>query len=136
MKAGNVKSLADGLSELLGSMGADAARLRQINDNNSKYANAVRSIWKDPEANRLILAHTNAFYVRLEKKPMKGIPLGEEYPVCEICTDDPVIRSELETHKELLAFALRTSGLEFEKISTISSRGDMRKRHPFEASRN
>ena len=132
MKAVNVKSIADGLNELLDSLGADAKRLKQINDNNMIYAQAVKSIWKDAEANAIILGHTNAFYIRMDSKPVKGIPLGEEYPVCEICVDDPLVRSELETHKELLAFALRTSGLKFEILKTVSSRGEMRKRHPFE----
>ena len=126
-----MKSIADGMRELLASMGADRPKVDRIQDNNAKYAAAVRSIWKDEDAARLILAHTNAFYVRLDDAPRRGIPLGTSYPVCEVCLDDPLVRSEIDLHQELLAFALRTSGLEFETFRTISSKGDMRKRHPF-----
>lgn len=126
-----MKSIADGMNELLQSMGADIGKLRRINDNNSHYIEAVRSIWKDPEACRMMLDHTNAFYVRMDDKARRGIPLGEEYPVCEVCIDDPLIRSEMDTHKELLAFSLRTNGLSFEELRIIPARGDMRTHHPF-----
>lgn len=128
---GRLRGISDCMNELFESMGADTAKLSRIADNNLLYKRAIRSIWKDDEAASMILGHTNAFYLREDDRARKGIPLGTSYPVCEVCVDDPLVRSEIDTHKELLAFILRTEGLKFEDMRIISARGDMRKRHPF-----
>ena len=110
---------------------ADSVKLVQIALNNAKYKDAVRSIWKDEDASRLILGHTNAFYVRVDGIPKKGFPKDADYVVCEVCVDDALVRSELDAHRELLQFALRSNGLSFEEFRIIPSRHGMKSRHPF-----
>lgn len=113
------------------SLDADSAKLLQIAANNARYKEAVKSIWKDDDASRLILDHTNAFYVRVDDLPKKGFPADEDYVVCEACIDDALVRSEVDAHRELLQFALRSNGLSFEEFRIIPSRHGMRSRHPF-----
>lgn len=113
------------------SLDADSAKLVQIALNNAKYRDAVKSIWKDAEASQLILDHTNAFYVRVDELPKKGFPADADYVVCEVCVDDALVRSELDAHRELLQFALRSNGLSFEEFRIVPSRHGMKSRHPF-----
>lgn len=113
------------------SLDADSAKLVQIALNNAKYRDAVKSIWKDAEASQLILDHTNAFYVRVDELPKKGFPADADYVVCEVCVDDALVRSELDAHRELLQFALRSNGLSFEEFRIVPSRHSMKSRHPF-----
>lgn len=113
------------------SLDADSAKLVQIALNNAKYRDAVKSIWKDVEASQLILDHTNAFYVRVDELPKKGFPADADYVVCEVCVDDALVRSELDAHRELLQFALRSNGLSFEEFRIVPSRHGMKSRHPF-----
>lgn len=126
-----MKSIAQCMGEMLEELGIDRAKTNRINDNNLLFRKAICSIWKDKEASDLIFSHTNAFYVRKVDTPRIGIPLGTEYYVCEICVDDALVRSEIDTHKELLTFVLRTQGIEFEELRIISAKGNMLKRHPF-----
>lgn len=123
--------MSECINEFLESMGEDYKKMARINSNNSVYRYAITSIWKDEAASKTILDHTNAFYIRQDTKRRKGPDKDKPYMVCEICTDDPVVRSELDTHKELLALALRTNGLSFEELRLLSAKGNMRKRHPF-----
>lgn len=113
------------------SLDADSSKHAQIALNNARYKEAVKAIWKDEEASRLILEHTNAFYVRKDELPKKGFPADEDYIVCEVCVDDALIRSEIDAHRELLEFALRSNGLAFEEFRIIPARHGMRQRHPF-----
>lgn len=113
------------------SLDADSAKFVQIALNNAKYRDAVKSIWKDAEASQLILDHTNAFYVRVDELPKKGFPADADYVVCEVCVDDALVRSELDAHRELLQFALRSNGLSFEEFRIVPSRHGMKSRHPF-----
>lgn len=126
-----MKNIADCLTEAMSSFGAESAKISRIASNNSIFVKSVSLVWKDNEAKKLILDHVNAFYVRLDTKPKIGIPLGQEYTVCEVCVDDSLVRSEIDTHRELLSAVLRNEGLNFEELRIISARGDMRKRHPF-----
>lgn len=126
-----MKSLSNCIEQLMESLDADSAKLLQIATNNAKYKQAVESIWKDSEASGLILAHTNAFYVRVDELPKKGFPADADYVVCEVCVDDALVRSELDAHRELLQFALRINGLRFEEFRIIPARHGMRSRHPF-----
>lgn len=113
------------------SLDIDSAKQMQIALNNTRYREAVKSIWKDAEASRLILDHTNAFYVRIDELPKKGFPADKDYVVCEVCIDDALVRSEVDAHRELLEFALRSNGLTFEEFRIIPARHGMRTRHPF-----
>lgn len=124
-------NLSDCIAELMKSLDADSAKMAQIAVNNRIYRDAVLSIWKNTEASDLILAHTNAFYIRRDDSPHKGVAEGEAYIVSEICIDDAMVRSELDTHKELLQFALRSNGLSFDELRIIPARRGMRSRHPF-----
>lgn len=126
-----MKSISSYIREYLKTLDADSAKIARIAMNNSIYRKAVESIWKDKQASSLILDETNAFYVRNDERLHKGNPEGKPYIVSEICCGDPLVRSELDTHKELLEFALRTNGLTFEELRIIPARRDMRKRHPF-----
>lgn len=117
------------------SLDADSAKIARIAVNNNHYRRAVQGIWKDREAARLILDHTNAFYVRRDSAPHKGLAEGEAYIVGEVCVDDPLIRSELDTHRELLQFTLRTNGLDFDELKIVPARRGMKERHPFREER-
>ena len=127
----DLKSLSNCIEQLLDSLDADSAKLAQIAINNSRYKEAVKSIWKDEDASRMILEHTNAFYIRKDELPKKGFSEADDYVVCEVCIDDALIRSEVDAHRELLQFALRSNGLSFEEFRIIASKHGMRKRHPF-----
>lgn len=126
-----MQSLDYCMSQLLKSLGSDSSKLAQIALNNTKYRKAVLSIWKDENASRLILDETNAFYVRADEKPHKGHKSDQPYIVAEICIGDAIVRSEIDTHKEILAFALRSNGLTFEELRIIPARREMKNRHPF-----
>ncbi len=126
-----MKSLSNCISQLLNSLDADSAKLARIAANNNRYRDAVRGIWKDADASSMILMHTNAFYVRRDEAPHKGATEANPYIICEVCVDDPLIRSELDTHKELLQFALRSNGLSFDELKIKPARRGMKDRHPF-----
>lgn len=128
-----MKNITDCLDEVMSSMSGEHGKLARIASNNAIFIKAVSSIWKDDEASNLILSHVNAFYVRMDSKAKIGIPLGQEYAVCEVCVDDPLVRSEIDTHREILSAVIQAEGLDFEELRIISARGDMRKRHPFKA---
>ncbi len=122
------------IDDLIQSLGADESKMVRIALNNRKYKDAVLSIWKDEEASSFILDHTNAFYIRNDTTPRHGVKPDEAYIICEICIDDPLVRSELDTHKELLQFALRSQGLSFEELHIKPARRGMKSRHPFSSS--
>lgn len=125
-----MKSLAGELSKIVSHLDGDAGRFMRIALNNECYRQAVAVVW-DKRAARLILDSTNAFYVRADDSPRKGPDKDKPYIVCEICTQDPMVRSELDTHRELLHLELRKAGLEFEELRIKPARGNMRLRHPF-----
>lgn len=129
-----MQSLSHCISELMRSLDADSAKLARIAVNNNHYRSAVCGIWKDKEAADLILGHTNAFYVRECTAPRKGVGETDAYIVAEICVDDPLVRSEIDTHRELLQFALRSNGLSFNELKVVPARRGMKDRHPFQAS--
>lgn len=125
-----MRKLAGELSKLIGTLEGDAARFMRIALNNDAYRQAVRTLWGE-EAARFILDSTNAFYVREDTAPRKGPDKDKPYIVCEVCSQDPMVRSELDTHRELLHLELRKRGLAFEELRIIPARGTMRSRHPF-----
>lgn len=123
--------LSTELKKVIGNLDGDAAKFFKIAQNNERYKQAVRDIWLDDAPVELILAHTNAFYVRKDETPRKGPDKDKPYIVCEICADDPLVRSELDTHRELLQLALKKQGMDFEEIRIIPARRGMKNRHPF-----
>lgn len=113
------------------SLDADSAKLARIAVNNNHYRRAVCGIWKDEEAAGMILGHTNAFYVRECSTPRRGAAEPGANVVAEVCVDDPLVRSEIDTHRELLQFALRSNGLSFDELRVVPARRGMKDRHPF-----
>lgn len=126
-----MQSISKYLDEYLKSMDADFAKLVRIARNNDAYAQAVKTVWADHAASDLILAHTNAFYVRRDDRPRRGPHKDDPYIVCEICIDDALVRSEIDTHKELLQIVLHQNGLAFDELRLVPARRGMKKRHPF-----
>ena len=126
-----MQNLSDCLEKLLRDLNADAAKFLRIAKNNDAYAEAIRALWPDEKAAQLILDHTNAFYIRNDERPRKGPDKDKPYIVCEVCIDDPLVRSEIDTHRELLQLHLRGAGLSFEELRIIPARRGMKKRHPF-----
>lgn len=135
-----MRKLSDCVSEFMDSLSPDHRKIAQAAYNNQKYKNAILGIWKSQEAARLILEKTNAFYVRRDttkriKKSYKENPhktgTSSGDVVCEICLEDSMVLSELDTHREILAFALRSNGLTFDELKLVHSKGPMRERHPF-----
>lgn len=126
-----MKDLSKSLANLVTSLGGEESNLSKVMANNAAYVAAVRDIWTNEAAARLILDHTNAFYIRKDERPRKGPDKDKPYILCEICLDEPLIRSEMDTRKEMLALALAKRGLTFNEIRIIPARRGMRQRHPF-----
>lgn len=126
-----MKDLSKSLANLVTSLGGEESNLSKVMANNAAYVAAVRDIWTNEAAARLILDHTNAFYIRKDERPRKGPDKDKPYILCEVCLDEPLIRSEMDTRKEMLALALAKRGLTFNEIRIIPARRGMRQRHPF-----
>lgn len=126
-----MKSLSSSIESYIKALCPDADKLISSTRRNGSYIEAVKRVWKNPEASKLILDHTNAFYVRADDRPKKGIYKDKPYIICEICIDDPAIRSEVDVRRELLMLALRECGLTFEELHIKPARRSMRERHPF-----
>lgn len=127
----SVKDLSKSLANLVTSLGGEEAGIANVMSNNAAYVAAVRDIWPTESASRLILDHTNAFYVRKDDRPRKGADKDKPRILCEICLDEPLIRSEMDARKEMLSLSLRERGLTFDEIRIIPARRGMRQRHPF-----
>ncbi len=119
------------LTTVVEELGCDTTNMATIARNNIAYRTAVKNIWRDQASRKLILDHTNAFYIREDKTPKKGPYKDKPYIICDIVLDDGLVRSEIDTHRELLMAHLLNEGLKFEKINIIPAKGNMRKRHPF-----
>ena len=97
------------------------------------YARAVRKVWKNnPGAVRLILEHTNAVYVRQDDRPRKGPDKDKPFIVCEVYSDDSMVRAELDTWQQILQLALVEQGIRFDEFRIFPSKLGMTERHPFE----
>ncbi|WP_165060167.1 hypothetical protein [Adlercreutzia sp. ZJ154] len=127
-----MKKLAGELSKVISNLDGDAGKFMRIARNNDCYKQAVNTIW-NKNAACLILENTNAVYIREDPAPRKGPDKDKPYIVCEVCSQDSMVRSELDTHRELLHLELRKLGLNFEELRIKPSRGAMRSRHPFKA---
>lgn len=126
-----MQDLSKGIASLVKALGVQEESIQNTVSNNAAYAAAVRDIWKSEEACRLILDHTNAFYVRKDDRPRKGPDKDKPHLLCEICLDEPLIRSEMDARKEMLSLALLRHGLRFDEVRIIPARRGMRQRHPF-----
>lgn len=126
-----MQTLSSCIDSILKNLDADQAKLARAAKNNAIFMDAVRAVWKDEMAHRLILAHVNAFYIRKDETPKKGIYKDKPYIICEVCIDDPTVRADIDTHRELLQLALRQRGMDFEELRIIAAKRGMKKRHPF-----
>lgn len=126
-----MKKLATSIESYIKAVCPDADKLISATKRNTMYMEAVRKVWKNKDASRLILDHTNAFYIRKDDRPKKGIYKDRPYMLCDICIDDPAIRSEVDVRRELLTLALKETGLTFDELRILPARRGMRDKHPF-----
>ncbi len=126
-----MQSFAKCLGSLVGSLGPEGEKAVSVAQANAAYVKAVREVWKAETARRMILDHTNAFYIRRDDTPRKGPKKDEPYIVCEVCMDEPLLRTEMDARKEMVALQLMQQGLRFNEIRVIPARRGMRQRHPF-----
>lgn len=126
-----MKKLSSSIESYIRALCPDADKLIASTKRNAIYVEGIRTVWKDELAAKMILEHTNAFYIREDDRPKKGMFKDRPYILCEICLDDPAIRSEVDTRRELLTLALKKSGLSFDELIIKPARRGMRDRHPF-----
>lgn len=126
-----MKKLSSSIESYIRALCPDADKLIASTKRNAIYVEGIRTVWKDELAAKMILEHTNAFYIREDDRPKKGMYKDRPYILCEICIDDPAIRSEVDTRRELLTLALKKSGLSFDELIIKPARRGMRDRHPF-----
>ncbi len=126
-----MKKLSSSIESYIRALCPDADKLIASTRRNAIYVEGIRTVWKDELAAKMILEHTNAFYIREDDRPKKGMFKDRPYILCEICIDDPAIRSEVDTRRELLTLALKKSGLSFDELIIKPARRGMRDRHPF-----
>lgn len=133
MRSGAPMSLADGIQDFFSHADPEGTKAR----NAAKYLDAYRRAvilrtWRNsPEAAKLILDHTNAFYVRKDDTPRKGPDKDVPRIVCEICTDDSIVRSEIDLKREMLQLDLAYEGLHFDELRIKPAKFGMKSRHPF-----
>ena len=99
-KSRTLRNLSSSLDSLVTDLIPDADSALKVRSNNSAYVAAVREVWSSEVAARLVLDHTNAFYVRKDETPRKGPDKDKPYIVCEVCLDEPLIRSEMDARRE------------------------------------
>lgn len=126
-----MKKLSSSIESYIRALCPDADKLIASTKRNAIYVEGICTVWKDELAAKMILEHTNAFYIREDDRPKKGMFKDRPYILCEICIDDPAIRSEVDTRRELLTLALKKSGLSFDELIIKPARRGMRDRHPF-----
>lgn len=126
-----MQSFSHCLGSLVKSLSPEGQKAVSVAQINAAYVKAVRQIWKTDAAQRMILDHTNAFYIRRDDTPRKGPKKNDPYILCEVCMDEPLLRSEMDARKEMVALELAKSGLRFNEIRVIPARRGMRQRHPF-----
>lgn len=126
-----MQNLSKCITSLITSLNPEVAAYATIANNNATYVAAVKEVWPAASAYQMVLQHTNAFYIRNDTTPRKGPDKDKPYIVCEICIDEPLIRSEMDARQELMKLTLMKHGLTFNELRIIPARRGMRKRHPF-----
>lgn len=130
-----MQRIGSALAKVIGNLDGDAAKFMSVALNNQRYRQAVCELWP-PEAARFILDSTNAFYIREDASPRKGPRKDEPFVVGIVCASDALVRSELDTHRELLHLKLRQLGMAIEELRIVPARRGMRDRHPFREEEN
>lgn len=127
-----MRSLSGELSKSLQQLDPGFARQVRIARNKAAYINAVvRVCGGNTAMAALILAHTNAVYIRKDDSLRKGAEKTRPYILCEVCLDDALVRSEVNIRQEILKVALAHEGISFDEFRIITAKGGMRSRHPF-----
>jgi hypothetical protein len=126
-----MQSLASLLTKATAELGGEPAKFATIAKNDLAYRTAIKKVWKDSASSSLILNHTNAFYVRKDERPRKGKDKDKDRYLAEVVIDDPVIRSEIDTHREMIFCHMKICGLNIDELVIIPAKGNMRKKHPF-----
>ena len=112
-------------------LGGKPAKFATMAKNNMVYKSAIKKVWHDAASWQLILQHTNAFYVRKDERPKKGNAKFKQAHMAEVVIDDPVIRSEIDTHREMIFCHMKLLGLDIDELRIMPAKGNMRNRHPF-----
>ncbi len=126
-----MEALSTLLTKATAELGGEPAKFATIAKNNLVYRSAIKKVWKDTASSSLILSHTNAFYVRKDERPKKGDAKKKEHYLAEVVIDDPVIRSEIDTHREMIFCHMKICGLDIDELVIVPAKGNMRKKHPF-----
>ena len=126
-----MQTLSSLLTRATEELGGEPSKFATIAKNTLAFKSAIKKVWKDTASSQLILEHTNAFYVRQDNRPKKGNAKNEVSYVAEVVIDDPVIRSEIDTHREMIFCHMKIYGLKIDELKIIPAKGNMRKKHPF-----
>ena len=126
-----MQSLQSLLAQATEQLGGEPAKFAAVARNNMAYKAAIKKVWKDNASSQLILQHTNAFYVRKDDRPKKGSAKDKQTYLAEVVIDDPVIRSEIDTHREMIFCHMKLMGLNIDELKIMPAKGNMRKNHPF-----
>ena len=120
------------LSRLVAQTIPDGAYAVKVARNHMAFQRAAYATWFESAATAaLVLAHTNAFYVRRDDRPRRGPDRDKPYIVAEVCIHDSTVRSEVNARREMLKLALAREGIHVEELRIVVSRWGMKERHPF-----
>ena len=126
-----MQSLQALLTRATEELGGEPAKFATVAKYNMAYKLAIKKVWDDKTSSQLILQHTNAFYVRKDERPKKGDCKNKQSYLAEVVIDDPIIRSEIDTHREMIFCHMRLLGLNIDELKIMPARGNMRNKHPF-----
>ena len=126
-----MQSLQTLLARATEELGGEPAKFAATAKNNMVYKSAIKKVWNDSASSQLILQHTNAFYVKKDERPKKGSAKDSQTYLAEVVIDDPVIRSEIDTHREMIFCHMKLLGLNIDELRIMPAKGNMRNKHPF-----
>ena len=104
-------------------------RFLRITQVRKKWEQALAEVFRNPEVERLILAHTNEVGIVNEKNFR-----GQTYKKLYVYVDDSIVSSELNAQRELLKLCFQMKlDEDIELIEILTARGARRKKHPYAA---
>lgn len=124
-----MQSFETGLGNFIARLKPEEAKKMEVHLNNVKFAEAVQAVFakKQGIANS-ILAHVSVIYFLKDETPRKGKDKDKTVVNCVVVLNDAQSRSELDCHREYLAFEMRRRGLHFDQIILKQATLDMRKK--------
>lgn len=127
-----MQCIGTGIETYFAALGPDAARAMKRAQNKERYRAAVERTWRtNPEAARLVLAHTNGIAIVEDTRLRIGPDKKRRIWNFVVYIDDAVVRTELDACQFILVEALRVEGVSVDGLRIYSSKRDMRKRHVF-----